>query len=77
MKIKEVSKKLSLTISTRHYYERVGLVTPKRGENNYRCYSEEDCNDLILISIMRKFGFSIQEVKEVVERYTRQIQLTI
>ena len=70
MKIKEVSKKLSLPISTLHYYERVGLVTPKRGENNYRCYSEEDCNDLILISIM-------QEVKEVVERYTRQIQLTI
>lgn len=70
MKIKEVSKKLSLPISTLHYYERVGLVTPERGENNYRYYSDEDCNDLILISIMREFGFSIQKVKEVMERYT-------
>lgn len=34
------------------------------------CYSEEDCNNLILISIMREFGFSIREVKEVMERYT-------
>lgn len=53
-----------------HQYERVGLVTPERRENNYRYYSEEDCNDLILISIMREFGFSIQEVKEVMDRYT-------
>ncbi|RKJ40467.1 MerR family transcriptional regulator [bacterium 1XD42-8] len=70
MKIREVSKQLSLPISTLHYYERIGLVTPERGKNNYRCYSEEDYNDLILISIMREFGFSIQEIKEVMERYT-------
>lgn len=70
MKIKEVSKKLSLPISTLHYYERVGLIFPERSENNYRLYTEEDCNDLILISIMKKFGFTIQEIKEVMERYT-------
>ena len=34
------------------------------------CYSEEDCNNLILFSIMWEFGFSIREVKEVMERYT-------
>ncbi len=34
------------------------------------CYSEEDCNNLILISIMREFGFSIRGTKEVMERYT-------
>lgn len=34
MKIKEVSKKFSLPISTLHYYERVQLVTPERGEND-------------------------------------------
>jgi Predicted transcriptional regulators len=70
MKINEVSKKLSLPISTLHYYERVGLIIPSRGQNNYRYYTEEDCSNLMLISIMKNFGFAIQEIKDVMNRYT-------
>lgn len=69
MKIKEISQRVGLPISTLHYYERIGLVVPARGDNKYRYYSEEDVADLILISIMKEYDFTMLEIKEVMLRY--------
>ncbi|MHC5227870.1 MerR family transcriptional regulator [Enterococcus sp. LJL99] len=45
MKVQEVSDLIGLPISTLHYYERIGIITPKRTANNYRDYSEKDVGE--------------------------------
>lgn len=42
MKIGEFSKKVSLSIDTLRYYEKIGLIYPKRDENNIREYNYDD-----------------------------------
>lgn len=73
MKIKEVSEYVGLPISTLHYYERIGLVKPKRTNKNYREYSEKDVEILILIMLMKKHNFNRNEISEVINRYTNPI----
>lgn len=73
MRIQDVSKVVGLPISTLHYYERIGLVTPLRKHNNYRDYSEKDIELLILIKIMKEYNFSHMEIKEVISRYSKPI----
>ena len=70
MKINDISKRVGLPISTLHYYERIGLIVPTRGANKYRYYSEEDADQLILIAIMKEYDFTMNEIKEVMTRYT-------
>ena len=42
MDIKEVEKRLSVSRANIRFYEKEGLISPQRKENNYRNYSEED-----------------------------------
>ncbi|RYM02704.1 MerR family transcriptional regulator [Sporolactobacillus sp. THM7-7] len=41
-KIKEVSKLFNIGIDSLRYYEKVGILSPKRGNNGYRYYSLQD-----------------------------------
>lgn len=47
----EVEKKLGLTRKAIGYYEYKGLISPKRDENGYKKYEEEE------LSILEKFLF--------------------
>jgi len=42
MTIKEVEQILGLPRATVRFYEKEGLIEPKRGENGYRDYSQMD-----------------------------------
>lgn len=63
MKINEVEKLLSVSRSNIRFYEKEGLLTPDRAENNYRNYSEENINELKKILNLRKLGFTVEEIK--------------
>lgn len=67
MTIKEVEQQLGLSRTTIRFYEREHLITPKRDGNTYREYSEEDIATLKKIVILRKLGFSIEEIKDLLE----------
>lgn len=67
MTIKEVEQQLGLSRTTIRFYERENLITPKRDGNTYREYSEEDVAVLKKIVILRKLGFSIEEIKDFLE----------
>lgn len=67
MTIKEVEEKLGLSRATIRFYEKEKLITPKRGGNAYREYSEDDIVDIKKIVILRKLGFSIAEIKDFLE----------
>lgn len=65
MKRSEVEKITGLTRKAILYYEDKGLINPYKGENNYRSYSQEDLDRLLQISIYRKLGLSISEIKNI------------
>ncbi len=62
MKIKEVEQLLSVSRSNIRFYEKEGLLCPNRENNNYRDYSEEDVACLRKILVLRKLGFSVEEI---------------
>ena len=46
------------------YYERLGLVKPRRGENGYRIYDLNDIYRLTIIRDLRSLGFSMERIGE-------------
>jgi DNA-binding transcriptional MerR regulator len=67
MKIHELAKKTGLTAPTIRFYEQEGLLDSRyvrRRENNYRDYSEEAIEYLLIIKEARAAGFALAEVKE-------------
>ncbi len=62
MKIKELEELLSVSRSNIRFYEKAGLLKPKREENNYRNYSDEDVAQLKKILCLRKLGFQVEEI---------------
>ena len=62
MEIKEVEKQLDISRSNIRFYEKQGLISPERRNNNYRDYSEQDILALKKIIILRKMGFTVEEI---------------
>ncbi|MDO5022195.1 MAG: MerR family transcriptional regulator [Eubacteriales bacterium] len=67
MLMNELREKTALSRKAIEYYEEKGLISPKRDANNYRLYSEEALNRLNRISLYRKLGCSIEEIKGILE----------
>lgn len=63
MNIKDVEKKTGLSKPNIRYYEEAGLITPDRGDNNYRVYSDSDVQLLNNIKKLRMLGLSIESIK--------------
>ena len=40
--IKKVSEISGVSVRTLHHYDEIGLLSPKKNENGYRYYSEDD-----------------------------------
>lgn len=54
---------LQIPKDTLRYYDRMGIVSPSRGENRYRRYSKNDLIDLMNIQIMQVADFALEEIK--------------
>lgn len=64
MLINEVENIVGLSKKSIRYYEKNGLLSPKRNiENDYRIYSEEDIRKLKIIKFLREVDVSIRELK--------------
>ncbi len=73
MKRSEVEKITGLRRKAILYYEEKKLISPTIEENNYRDYSEEDLNRLIKISIYRRLGLNISEIKSILDSNKNEI----
>lgn len=73
MKRSEVEKITGLRRKAILYYEEKELISPAFEENNYRNYSEEDLNRLIKISLYRRLGLSISEIKNILGSNNKEI----
>ena len=73
MKIKDVEKLTGLSQRSIRLYEEKGLIDVELSDDNrYRSYSEENLERLKLIRVLRYFDFSIEEIGEILEKYSRE-----
>lgn len=60
---KEIQNKTGLTRKAIEYYEKKGLINPKKSENGYRDYSMKDLEILNEVALFRKIGMNIAEIE--------------
>ena len=62
--IGEFSQLLGVTPDTLRYYEKRGVLSPKRdSENQYRYYSADDCPRMTAFRLFRACGFSFESTQ--------------
>lgn len=62
--IQQVSELLHMPKDTLRYYDKLELVSPSRGENRYRYYTEQDILDLQYIETMKYADFTLAEIRQ-------------
>lgn len=82
VRIGDMAKKYGVSLRTLRFYEDKGLIEPKR-EGNTRLYSRRERARLQLILLGRNVGFSLREVKQMMDLYdpqgtnTKQMRVTL
>ncbi len=82
VRIGEMARKYGVTLRALRFYEDKGLIAPKR-EGSTRLYSPRDNARLKLILLGRKIGFSLRDVKQIMDLYdpsgpnTKQLRLAL
>ena len=72
MQIGELAKETRVTVQTVRFYERRGLMPqPPRRESGYRNYGESDLRRLQFIRQAKALGFSLQEIREILQTRER------
>ncbi len=64
MLINEVESITKLSKKSIRYYEELGLTTPKRDDNDYRIYDEENIKDLKTIKFLRELNIPVNDIKK-------------
>ena len=77
MLLNEIIKEVGMTKRAIKYYEEKGLLSVKKDNNGYRNYTKEDVEILKKISVYRKLGIGIDDIKKLLETNDRQILLNI
>jgi DNA-binding transcriptional MerR regulator len=67
-RIGEMAKSFDVTLRALRFYEDRGLINPRR-EGTTRLYSRRDRARLKLILLGRRVGFSLREVKQMMDLY--------
>ncbi len=63
MTIKELEERAGMNRSNIRFYEREGLISPQRHDNNYRDYSEDDLQHLLRIRLLRSLELPLDEIR--------------
>ncbi|MBF1710066.1 MAG: MerR family transcriptional regulator, partial [Streptococcus sp.] len=66
--IKQVSEISGVSVRTLHHYDEIGLLSPKKQENGYRYYSDEELSQLQTILYYKYLGFSLKEIKSLMKQ---------
>ena len=73
MRINEVIQQVDLTKRAIKYYEQEGLLSVDKDKNGYRNYTNEDIKTLKEISVYRKLGISIKDIKTLLSTRDKQL----
>ncbi|MDN5927012.1 MAG: MerR family transcriptional regulator [Hyphomicrobiales bacterium] len=81
-RIGEMARSFDVTLRALRFYEDRGLIDPRR-EGTTRLYSRRDRARLRLVLLGRRVGFSLREVKQIMDLYdpkgpnTRQLRMVL
>ncbi|WP_174842610.1 MerR family transcriptional regulator [Sporosarcina luteola] len=64
--IRETAELFGVSTRTIRYYEEIGLLAPDRSVHKQRMYSNAELAKLKLIFRGKRYGFSLDEIKEMV-----------
>ncbi|NYB72858.1 MerR family transcriptional regulator [Sedimentibacter hydroxybenzoicus DSM 7310] len=64
MMIKEIEKLSGMDRANIRFYESEGLIAPRRMDNGYRDYSEDDLQILLRIKLLRSLHISLDEIMD-------------
>lgn len=67
--ISDLSEEFEVSTRTIRYYEEKKLLSPKRSPNGTRHYTKEDRARVKLILRGKRFGFSLDEIKEMIDLF--------
>lgn len=69
LSIGQMSKICGVTVKTLRHYDKIGLLKPEcvSGGTGYRYYSEEQVGNMLLIGRYKRYGFSLAEIRELLE----------
>lgn len=62
----EFSKICQISVKTLHHYDRIDLLKPMKVDEftGYRYYSQEQMEQMLLIRRLKRYGFSLEEIRE-------------
>lgn len=71
------SKTCSVSIKALRYYDKVGLLKPTKvdSETGYRYYEENQLKEMNIISRLKRYGFSLIEIKAFLDAENKDIML--
>ncbi|MGD8190774.1 MerR family transcriptional regulator [Brevibacillus ginsengisoli] len=81
--ISDLAQEFDVSTRTIRYYEELGLLEPTRTAGGVRSFSKKDRARLRLILRGKRFGFSLDEIKEMIELFdadltgSKQLEQTI
>ncbi|MCD5322153.1 MULTISPECIES: MerR family transcriptional regulator [Pontibacillus] len=81
--ISELANTFGVSTRTIRYYEQLGMLEPERTESGQRVYGKKEKTRLVLIFRGKKFGFKLEEIREMVQLFdqdpsgARQLERTI
>ncbi|MGO9016927.1 MAG: MerR family transcriptional regulator [Syntrophobacteraceae bacterium] len=64
--ISDLAGELEITPRAIRFYEEKGLISPRRSSGNHRLYSHRDCARLKLVLRGRRFGYTLEEIAEMI-----------
>jgi len=67
--ISQLAEQFDVSTRTIRYYEERGLISPIRTESGQRLYTKKDCAVLKLILRGKRFGFSLEEIHEMISLF--------
>lgn len=82
MRIGDMARAFGVTLRALRFYEDKGLISPRR-EGSTRLYTRRDRARMKLILLGRKVGFSLRDVKQILDLYdphgsnVKQLRLTL
>lgn len=68
LSIGDLATRTGLAVSAIRYYEAQGLIRPWRNAGGQRRFQRADLRRLSFVMIAQKFGFSLPEIREILDR---------
>jgi len=63
--IHQIAKETGIPKDSLRYYDKLGMISPKRRENGYRCYDDNDLAALQYATVMKYAQFSLSDIKTI------------